>query len=100
VSLYERTVDPYGYPGTAVLRNIPDLRSQDGLDEFEAAATTQRADEPLPLGRLSVRHYYAVHRHLFQDVYAWAGRPRTVRLGKAGSAFCYPEHIGRERSRT
>jgi cell filamentation protein len=41
-------------------------------------------------------HYYAVHQHLFQDVFAWAGRPRTVRLGKSGSVFCYPEHINRE----
>lgn len=94
--MYEAIEDPYCYPGTAVLSNIPGLRSQEELDQFEAAATTQRADEPLPTGRLSVSHYYAVHRHLFQDVFPWAGRPRTVRLGKGGSAFCYPEHINRE----
>jgi cell filamentation protein len=56
----------------------------------------QRADEALPLGRLSVRHYCDIHRHLFQDVYAWAGKFRTVRISKAGSMFCYPEHIPRE----
>jgi cell filamentation protein len=94
--MYEAAKDPGCYPGSTVLRNIPDLRSQDELDRFEAAATTQRADEPLPAGRLSVSHYYAIHRHLFQDVFAWAGRPRTLRLGKSGSAFCYPEHIERE----
>lgn len=94
--MYEAHADPYCYPGTAVLKNIPGLRIQEDLDRFEAAATTQRADEPLPTGRLSVSHYYAVHRHLFQDVFAWAGKPRTVRLAKGGSAFCYPEHIGRE----
>lgn len=94
--MYEPSTDPYCYPDTTVLRNIPGLRSQKDLDQFEAAATTQRADEPLPAGRLSISHYYAVHRHLFQDVFAWAGKPRTVRLAKGGSAFCYPEHIGRE----
>jgi cell filamentation protein len=94
--MYEADADPYCCPGTTVLKNIPDLRSQDDLDRFEAAATTQRADEPLPTGRLSVSHYYAVHRHLFQDVFVWAGKPRTVRLAKSGSAFCYPEHIERE----
>ena len=94
--MYEAATDPYCYPGSTVLQNIPDLRSQDELDRFEAAVTIQRADEPLPVGHLSVSHYYAVHRHLFQDVFAWAGRPRTVRLGKSGSAFCYPEHIARE----
>ena len=94
--MYEAAEDPYCYPGSAILKNIPELRSRRALDRFEAAATTQRADEPLPIGRLGVSHYYAVHRHLFQDVFAWAGRPRTVRLGKGGSAFCYPEHIDRE----
>jgi cell filamentation protein len=58
--------------------------------------STQRAEEPLPSGRLSVRHYRAVHHHLFQDVYAWAGKFRKVRIAKDGSMFCYPEHIARE----
>ena len=94
--MYDATEDPYCYPGSTVLRNLPHLRSQKQLDQFESAATTQRADEPLPAGRLSVSHYCAVHRHLFQDVFAWAGRPRTVPLGKGLSSFCYPEHIKRE----
>jgi cell filamentation protein len=55
--------------------------------------SAQRADEPLPIGRLGVRHYQAIHRHLFQDVFPWAGKLRTVRISKDGSMFCYPEHI-------
>jgi cell filamentation protein len=94
--MYEAIADPYCYPGSDVLRNRQGLLDQAKLDEFEAAATMQRADEPLPNGRFSVSHYQAVHRHLFQDVYGWAGRFRTVRLAKSGSAFCYPEYIGRE----
>jgi cell filamentation protein len=94
--MYDAAHDPYCYPGSTVLKNIPDIRDQAALDAFEAASTAQRADEPLPVGRMSVAHYRAIHRHLFQDVYAWAGRYRTVRIGKDGSAFCYPEHIDRE----
>ena len=94
--MYDATTDPYCYTGTSVLKNIPDLHTQTGLDAFEAVSTMQRADEPLPSGRFSVRHYRAIHHHLFQDVYAWAGKFRTVRMGKDGSAFCYPEHIARE----
>lgn len=56
-------------------------------------ATAQRAEEPLPVGRLAVRHYRAIHHHLFQDVYRWAGRFRTVRIAKGDSMFCYPEYI-------
>lgn len=96
--MYDVVADPYCYPSTTVLKNIPGLRSQAALDEFEVAMTAQRADEPLPSGRLSATHYRAIHRHLFQDIYAWAGRYRTVRISKDGSAFCYPEHIGREMS--
>lgn len=97
--MYDAVEDPYCYPGTTILRNIPDIREQNTLEEFEAAMTAQRADEPLPTGRMSVAHYRAVHHHLFQDVYAWAGIPRTVRISKDGNAFCYPEHIGRELKR-
>jgi cell filamentation protein len=96
---YDAIADPYCYPGTAVLRNIPDLRDAADLADFEAVSTAQRADEPLPEGRLSVRHYRAIHHHLFQDVYRWAGRFRTVRLSKGESAFCYPENIAREMRR-
>lgn len=96
--MYDAVADPYCYPGTTVLKNIPGLRNQAALDEFETASTTQRADEPLPSGRLSVTHYRALHHHLFQDVYAWAGKFRTVRISKDGSAFCYPEYIEREMS--
>lgn len=52
-----------------------------------------RAEEPLPTGRFDPGHYKAIHRHLFQDVYRWAGRYRTVRTSKGGNAFCYPENI-------
>ncbi len=91
--MYDAVSDPYCYDGTTVLRNIPGIQDRAALEAFEAVSTTQRADEPLPPGRLSVRHYRAIHHHLFQDVYPWAGRFRTVRIGKDGSAFCYPENI-------
>jgi cell filamentation protein len=97
--MYEAAVDPYCYPGTTVLKNRLGLRDQAALDEFEALITAQRADEPLPLDRLDVDGYRTVHRHLFQDVFDWAGEFRTIRIAKQGSMFCYPENIGREMQR-
>jgi cell filamentation protein len=94
--MYNAVADPYCYPDTTVLINKLDLRDQAKLDAFEAEITTQRAAEPLPEGRLSYAHYRAIHRHLFQDVYAWAGKVRNVRISKEGSMFCYPEHIDGE----
>lgn len=94
--MYAAAVDPYCYPGSTVLRNRPGLTEQAALDRFEAVATASRFLEPMPVGRWGERHFRAVHRHIFQDVYAWAGHARTVRIGKGGSVFCYPEHIGAE----
>lgn len=94
--MYDAVPDPYCYPDTTVLINRLGLRDQAELDAFEAEITRARAGEPLPAGRLSVTHYRAIHRHLFQDVYRWAGRFRTVRIAKDGSMFCFPERIDGE----
>jgi fido (protein-threonine AMPylation protein) len=94
--MYEVEDDTYCYPGTTVLKNKLGLKSQGELDAFEAEITAQRASEPLPTGGLTYERYCAIHRHFFQDVYAWAGQRRTVRISKGGSAFCYPENIDRE----
>ena len=91
--MYEVFDDTYCYPGTAVLKNKLDLTDPVQLAEFETEITTQRASEPLPDGALDFAHYKAVHRHLFQDVYAWAGQTRSVRISKGGNPFCFPEFI-------
>jgi cell filamentation protein len=97
--MYRAEPDPYCYPGTTVLVNRLGLRDQAELDKFEAEITDRRARQPLPVGRLGYAHYRAIHRHLFQDVFAWSGKIRTVRIAKEESAFCYPEHIDREMRR-
>lgn len=94
--MYAAIDDPYCYPGSTVLKNKLDLTEQSELDKFEAEISSQRSTETLPSGLLSYTHYCAIHRHLFQDVYTWAGRPRTVRISKGESTFCYPESIDRE----
>jgi cell filamentation protein len=97
--VYRTVVDPYCYRGTTVLKNRLGLRDQADLDAFEADATAQRFSEPLPMGRFGVRHYRAIHRHIFGDVYRWAGCYRTARIAKGASMFCYPEHIAAEMTR-
>ena len=90
---YESFDDPYTYKGSATLKNKIGLRDPDLLEAFELEMTTLRAGEPLPTGRFDTRHYRRVHHHLFQDVFRWAGRYRTVRTAKDGNMFCFPEHI-------
>lgn len=91
--------DPECYPGTSVLINLADLRDQTELDVYEVEAVGRRSLEPPPPGDFDPAHYRALHRHLFQDVYAWAGEYRTIRTSKGGNVFCFPEWIERETAR-
>jgi cell filamentation protein len=90
---YEVFDDPYCYPDTFVLKNKAGIKDAASLEAFELEMSTLRAEESLPDGNFSPAHYRKVHRHLFQDVYSWAGRSRTVRTSKGGNPFCYPEYI-------
>ncbi|MDP3653532.1 MAG: Fic family protein [Rhodoferax sp.] len=82
--------DSYAYPGTEVLRNKADIRDQIALDAFEADATAVRMleliDNPVQ-GVFDFQHLCAIHRHLFQDVYHWAGEMRTVDISRGNSRF-------------
>lgn len=82
--------DPYVYPGTDVLKNKPGLRDEAALRQFEYEQTASRAIElrerPIP-GKFDLDHLKAVHRHLFQDVYEWAGETRTVNIHKDALPF-------------
>ena len=87
--------DPYVYPGTSVLRNRFGLRDAAELAQREARITTARTIElterPIP-GAYDLAHLRAFHRHIFGDVYDWAGQIRTVAIAK-GDLFALPDHI-------
>lgn len=89
-------MDPYVYPGTTVLKNLRDIRDPERLAGFEADATSERIDELIqtPIsGKFDTRHVQAIHRHIFQDVFQWAGELRTVNIGKSGDLFALQQHI-------
>ncbi|GAA0301043.1 Fic family protein [Sphingomonas oligophenolica] len=96
LSGYDAFDDPYAYKGTHVLKNKLGLRDTAALESFELEMSNSRATEALPDGDYDPRHYREVHRHLFQDVYRWAGKYRTVRTSKDSNPFCFPEHIPNE----
>jgi cell filamentation protein len=89
-------MDPYVHPGTSVLRNLRDIRDPELLSEFEADATARRLRElaykPLR-GAFDAQHLRAIHRYIFQDVFAWAGEFRTVNISKSGDPFAFHQHI-------
>lgn len=90
---YDAFDDPFCYRGSTTLKNKLGLRDPIRLESFELEMTALRAGERFPLGKFDALHYRRIHHHLFQDVYGWAGKYRTVRTSKAGNMFCFPEHI-------
>ena len=93
-----RYIDPdsvYTDPGTSVLRNLGDITDEAELRFFESAAVGKRLRE-LRHNSVPVKDFgalLAIHRHLFQDVYAWAGKPRTVEISKGGQPFFSTSHF-------
>jgi cell filamentation protein len=88
--------DPYTYPGTNVLRNNFDIRDAHDLRETEYELTQQRLLEPLPEITLTTAGYQNLHRHIFGDLYPWAGELRTVNIAKDGSLFAIPQFLRKE----
>lgn len=84
------------YPGTSVLINKFDIRTQQELDRVEAVLVTAKAaqwEEEPPCSTFDFEHYKAIHRHLFGDLYDWAGTPRTINISKKGTQFCPANEI-------
>ena len=88
--------DPYLIPGTAVLKNLLGVSSEATLSQLEADLTRDRIQQlalaPVA-GRFDLAHLKKIHAYIFQDVYAWAGEPRTISISKGASMFCLPQHL-------
>lgn len=74
-------------PDFTVLRNKLDIRDGSALDRAERLHVRNRTMQGAPRGDFDLAHLKAIHAHLFQDVYDWAGQTRTVELSKGGHLF-------------
>jgi cell filamentation protein len=82
--------DTYCYPGTDVLRNKAEITNANELDAYEGELTTLRSIEIIenPVsGKFDLAHLQNIHLALFQDVYDWAGKIRTVDISRGNSRF-------------
>jgi len=84
--------EDYFYPGTDVLRNKLGIEDKEELQRTERLLVEQRLTQGCPEGNFDLTHLKAIHRHLFQDVYEWAGELRTVSMYKT-SGFLPPDRI-------
>lgn len=80
----------YCYPGTNVLINKLDIHDADILHDAERDATAIRIlqlyKHPIQ-GRFGYAYLKRIHRYIFQDIYEWAGKERTVDIAKS-NMFC------------
>jgi cell filamentation protein len=88
-----RDEDPYVYLNTTTLRNRFGIVDQEALDKVERLYAIQRSRRGVPSGSSDLSHLRAIHRHLFQDIYDWAGELRTVEISKGGSQFQFRQYI-------
>lgn len=91
-------VDPdytYTDPKTGILRNIANITDPDDLLFFESVAVAKRIQELYeePIKIKGTDSLLSIHKHLFQDVYAWAGEKRKVEINKAGKQFFPTTHF-------
>ena len=77
--------DPYLYEEVNVLRNKLNIKDQEVLDGAEADYVSLRLKELVmnPLkGDYHTDHFLEMHKNIFQDLYDWAGVPRTISIYK------------------
>jgi len=85
--------DVYTYDNSSVLKNKANHRTQEALDKFERLSNINRMVEDPPQGNFDYAHLKALHYHLFQDVYDWAGKERNVSISKGQTPFANPRFI-------
>jgi len=89
-------VEPDFYPGTNTFINLLGIENAKDLAEAEADLTAVRTEEYRqnpPEATFDLEHMRAIHRHLFQDLFEWAGEIRSYNFGKWDSLFAPYDQI-------
>jgi len=94
---YGNDRDPYLYPELNVMRNRLGIRQAERLAQAAYEFTALRA-ATLPLGPLlrGLPHLCAIHQHLYQDIFDWAGDIREMDIYQGDTRFCHFAYIEKE----
>jgi len=89
--------DPYLYSGLNVMRNRLGIRQAERLAQAAYELTALRA-ATLNLGPPSrgLPHLCALHQHLYQDIFDWAGDIREIDIYQGDTRFCHFAYIEKE----
>ena len=92
----------YCYPN-GVLKNKLGIMDEDTLSKLEAEITSINLASFLinPVkGKLDFKHYKKIHKEIFGDIFAFAGKTRTVSMSKGTTAFCMWMYIDEQCEKT
>lgn len=85
----------YCYSNSDVLINNLNIYDAIKLNEAEQKLSMLRLvdllDKPVE-GKFDLKYLQSIHKYIFQDVYPWAGKIRTVDIAKS-NMFCKVQHI-------
>lgn len=95
---YDTSSDPYIDPKLGVLYNKLGAKTQKKLDAAEAEVTyiaifTLVNGSKTDKLRFDAQFLLDIHKEIFRDIYAWAGKVRTHDIGKGGSYFAHSPYI-------
>jgi cell filamentation protein len=85
----------YTDPKSGVLRNLVNAIDSNTLLLIESGAVTKRIAE-LQFDYIKIKNSSSlldIHKYLFQDIYSWAGKIRTVEISKGGKPFFPLSHF-------
>lgn len=79
--------DPYLYEGTNVLKNLLDIHDGQKLDLAESGYAIINIDalKNSDFELKSIFDVFTIHKIIFEDIYEWAGKPRTIDIFKGES---------------
>jgi len=80
----------YYYPNTRIFINKLDIRDGEELLNIQRKVSAYRISqlEKNPIkGNLDFEHLKNIHKHIFQDIYDWAGKTREVDIYKGLKQF-------------
>jgi len=94
---YGNDRDPYLYPELNLMRNRLGIRQAERLAQAAYEFTALRA-ATLSLGPLlrGLPHLCAIHQHLYQDIFDWAGDIREMDIYQGDTRFCHFAYIEKE----
>jgi len=90
--VYPGSTEPEYYSGTTTFVNLKNIEDSSKLKELESDLSFIRSFELLQDPTLleqtfDFSYLKNIHLHIFQDLYSWAGKPRSFDMAKNGDEF-------------